>query len=708
MNRIFLAYAAENKNLADEIEHSLSRIGVPFDHPSAPLAAQIAAAAEPTLLLVTDNFLKSSTCLEGLLPVLQSFSGTQRLAIVLANGIREQGQPVETHIDRMANVLHYMNHWQNVWLSLSDQYQQASGEEKTQLNTELEKARGIANQIGDLIGFFRDKGYMTWEAFSYNHYEAFFQQFNLSDWHGQYKRAAEQALVAQAAPESSYLPEIPLSGGKLSPVVLEETPTLPIEEEIVEEPLPFAEDELTETLSPPEAPASELEAVIRDAWVWIEKGYPERGVELFQIAAAENPDNPWLQQEYQKALELTGNAVAKQMENSPPPPVEPVVPKTSPGIDNEAKSYELMGDMAVDRGDYLFAKYCWDRVVEIDPAYPGIYRKLGLMVSEHLHDYRETALAYLRMALETNPNDPEVALAVQSMQPTETKPPVQAPIPLTVQEHLPIAEPEAVATAEASVPAPSRPLALITGATSGIGRATAELFAQNGYRLILTGRRLERLVALKKQLESQYGSDVLALPFDVRDAGAVEAALGNLPENYQKIDVLINNAGLAKGLSPIHEGSLEHWETMIDTNVKGLLYVTRIVSQGMVKRKSGHIINVSSSAGKEAYPNGNVYCATKFAVEALTKSMRFDLHTHNIRVSQVSPGHVEETEFALNRFDGDAERAKIYQDFQPLKARDVAEVIYFMAARPPHVNIQDIHLFATQQASSMVIDRSGR
>jgi NADP-dependent 3-hydroxy acid dehydrogenase YdfG len=142
--------------------------------------------------------------------------------------------------------------------------------------------------------------------------------------------------------------------------------------------------------------------------------------------------------------------------------------------------------------------------------------------------------------------------------------------------------------------------------------------------------------------------------------------------------------------------------------VKGLLYVTRIVSQGMVKRKSGHIINVSSSAGKEAYPNGNVYCATKFAVEALTKSMRFDLHTHNIRVSQVSPGHVEETEFALNRFDGDAERAKIYQDFQPLKARDVAEVIYFMAARPPHVNIQDIHLFATQQASSMVIDRSGR
>jgi len=194
----------------------------------------------------------------------------------------------------------------------------------------------------------------------------------------------------------------------------------------------------------------------------------------------------------------------------------------------------------------------------------------------------------------------------------------------------------------------------------------------------------------------------------VRDPGAVEAALANLPESFQDIDILVNNAGLAKGLAPIHEGALEHWETMIDTNVKGLLYVTRLVSPGMVRRRSGHIINVGSSASKEAYPNGNVYCATKFAVEALTRSMRFDLHAHNIRVSQVSPGHVEETEFAITRFDGDAERASIYKDFQPLKSSDVADAIYYMATRPPHVNIQDIQLFATQQASSMVVDRSGR
>lgn len=184
--------------------------------------------------------------------------------------------------------------------------------------------------------------------------------------------------------------------------------------------------------------------------------------------------------------------------------------------------------------------------------------------------------------------------------------------------------------------------------------------------------------------------------------------MDSLPEEWQAIDVLVNNAGKAKGLSPIHEGKLEHWEEMIDTNIKGLLYMTRVIAPGMVARETGHIINVGSIAGKEIYPNGNVYCASKAAVDALTAGMRLDLHKFNIRVSQVSPGHVEETEFALVRFDGDAERAQIYKDFQPLKASDVAEVIYFQASRPAHVNIQDVVLYGTQQASATVINRSGR
>jgi NADP-dependent 3-hydroxy acid dehydrogenase YdfG len=249
---------------------------------------------------------------------------------------------------------------------------------------------------------------------------------------------------------------------------------------------------------------------------------------------------------------------------------------------------------------------------------------------------------------------------------------------------------------------------MITGATSGIGRATAEVFAREGHRVLITGRRTERLHEIEKYLQESYGADVLTRAFDVSNVEAVQNALENLPEGWRDIDLLINNAGGAKGLDPIHEGRIDHWETMIDSNIKGLLYVTRFVSPGMVKRRKGHILNICSTAGKETYPNGNVYSATKFAVEALTRAMRMDLYTYNIRVSQVSPGHVEETEFALNRFDGDAERAQIYKDFQPLKSSDVAEVIYFIATRPAHVNIQDVLMMGTQQASSLLIDRSGR
>ncbi|MBK8563336.1 MAG: SDR family NAD(P)-dependent oxidoreductase [Saprospiraceae bacterium] len=250
---------------------------------------------------------------------------------------------------------------------------------------------------------------------------------------------------------------------------------------------------------------------------------------------------------------------------------------------------------------------------------------------------------------------------------------------------------------------------LITGATSGIGRATAALFAKHGYRVIATGRRADRLEELKAIFKEKYQTDLLTSTFDVRNNDAVEAAIVNLPEEWRQVDILINNAGLSRGLSPIHEGELEHWETMIDTNIKGLLYLTRAIAPLMVKRRSGHIINVASSAGKEVYPGGNVYCATKFAVDALTKSMRLDLYQHNIRVSQVAPGHVEETEFASVRFDGDKDRAaKVYENFQPLRASDVAEVIFFMATRPPHVNVQDVLMFGTQQAGSNFIDRSGR
>ncbi len=246
---------------------------------------------------------------------------------------------------------------------------------------------------------------------------------------------------------------------------------------------------------------------------------------------------------------------------------------------------------------------------------------------------------------------------------------------------------------------------LITGATSGIGLATAKEFASHGYNLILTGRRKDRLDQLKEEITTTYTVEVTTLCFDVRKYEACAQALATL---QVPVDILINNAGLARGLDYIFEGKIEHWEEMIDTNIKGLLYITRLISPKMVERKSGHIINIDSIAGKEAYPKGNVYVASKFAIDGLTRAMRADLYTHGIRVSMISPGHVEETEFARVRFDWDLDRASIYKDFNPLTSKDVAESIWFIASRPPHVNIQDIIMMGTQQASSTLVDRSGR
>jgi NADP-dependent 3-hydroxy acid dehydrogenase YdfG len=246
---------------------------------------------------------------------------------------------------------------------------------------------------------------------------------------------------------------------------------------------------------------------------------------------------------------------------------------------------------------------------------------------------------------------------------------------------------------------------LITGATSGIGLATAHEFAAHGYDLILTGRRNERLMNLKDEIRASFDVNITLLNFDVRSYAECAEAFATI---IRPVDVLVNNAGLARGFDYVHEAKVEDWEEMIDTNIKGLVYMTRLVSPGMVSRQSGHIINLGSSAGREVYPRGNVYCATKFAVDGFTKAIRAELHVHGIRVSQISPGHVEETEFARVRFHGDEERAKIYEDFNPLTSKDIAECIYFIASRPPYVNINDIFLMGTQQAANTIIDRSGR
>lgn len=247
--------------------------------------------------------------------------------------------------------------------------------------------------------------------------------------------------------------------------------------------------------------------------------------------------------------------------------------------------------------------------------------------------------------------------------------------------------------------------ALITGVTSGIGKATADIFAENGYNLIVTGRRGDRLEAIKNDLEQKHRIRVLALCFDVRQNDEVVRNIDSLPEEWRSIDVLVNNAGLAVGLNHIQEGVLDDWERMIDTNIKGLLYVTRAVAPLMTARNSGHIVNICSVAGKEVYENGNVYCATKHAVDALSKGMRIDMLKHNIKVTNICPGAVE-TEFSIVRFKGDTERAAgTYKGIEPLTGRDIAECIYFAASLPKHVCINDMLIMPTAQADSRTFNR---
>lgn len=245
-------------------------------------------------------------------------------------------------------------------------------------------------------------------------------------------------------------------------------------------------------------------------------------------------------------------------------------------------------------------------------------------------------------------------------------------------------------------------IALITGATSGIGWATAEQLAEEGYDLIICGRRAERLAALAEKLSVKTHS----LQFDVRDKEAIFQAIESLPESWRAIDVLVNNAGNAHGLSKIQDGDVADWDAMIDINVKGLLYVSKAVVPGMVERGSGHVINIGSIAGKEVYPNGNVYCASKHAVDAVNNSMRLDLNGTGVKVSQVCPGLVE-TEFSLVRFKGDEDRSKgVYEGFDALTAGDIADIIRFVVTRPAHVNISDTIVFPAAQASSTIVDRS--
>ena len=247
---------------------------------------------------------------------------------------------------------------------------------------------------------------------------------------------------------------------------------------------------------------------------------------------------------------------------------------------------------------------------------------------------------------------------------------------------------------------------LVTGASAGIGKACAECFAEAGARLIVAARRKEKLAYLSNDLRNTHGTEVLPLTLDVRSQHDVAEAISSLPKEWQDIDILINNAGLSRGLAPLHEGEINDWEEMIDTNVKGLLYVSKAVIPGMVERKNGDVVNIGSIAGHEVYPGGNVYCASKHALRALTKGMQIDLNGTGVRVTSVDPGMVE-TEFSMVRFHGNEKKANaVYNGMTPLSAHDVADAVLFCVTRPAHVNVQELLLMPTDQASATVVHRT--
>ncbi|HEX3008864.1 MAG TPA: SDR family NAD(P)-dependent oxidoreductase [Bacteroidales bacterium] len=251
-----------------------------------------------------------------------------------------------------------------------------------------------------------------------------------------------------------------------------------------------------------------------------------------------------------------------------------------------------------------------------------------------------------------------------------------------------------------------RKIALVTGASAGIGRAAAQKLAENKYNIIITGRRLKQLEDLKNELGIKYKSDVYILNFDITNQEETSNAIDSLPEAWKKIDVLVNNAGLSVGLNHIQDGIIEDWERMIDTNIKGLLYISNKVMPLMIARSSGHIVNITSIAGKEVYESGNVYCATKSAADAITKGMRIDLLKHNIKVTSIAPGMVE-TEFSIVRFKGDKERAgQVYKGLVPLSGDDVADAIIYAVTRPAHVNINDMLIMPVAQASATYVNRT--
>ncbi|WP_420460402.1 SDR family NAD(P)-dependent oxidoreductase [Neolewinella sp.] len=686
MSAFALTYSAEDQSVARQIAASVGGGAVPVhipigrDNEGPLLTDQLGAVGGPAVLLLTTAFLTNPNCLLGLEDVLtghKAYFGVQ------------EGVDLSSRRDR----LRFVSHWQDRYIDLRRGLDTYGESEQLAFDRYLQKIRETSIAVPSLL-----------------------------DRLGQLPSARWAEPTAGATAE-------------LEVFLTSSAPAAPA-------PAPPKNEERVDELRSDEA--------MEEAWEYYDRGEERTALGMLQQAAERLPEEIELRYQYALMLALIDRTGGGQAARE-------VLDEVLDDDPYHPGALLLSGELYTAGGANERARNDYERVYEFAPDTPGLREKLGVLVAEHFAAQKVTARQYLEEAeargelsaaglyayaqlLEARGENARAeemlfsclaqdaayapayyqlaVLSYRTGRRTEAREHFERaarlePAFATPANEAAFGEPAVQVASEAPKRAEpaggqSEKIILISGATSGIGKATARRLAEDGYRLILLGRRAELLDALHDELRQAHGTLSHRVKLDVRDREAVGKLLHQLPEEWKLVDVLINNAGKAKGFDPIQEGQLDHWDEMIDVNLRGLLYLTRAVTPGMVERGRGMVLNVASTAGKEVYPNGNVYCATKHAVDALTYAMRLDLVKHGIRVGQICPAHVEETEFAVVRFDGDRERARIYEDFQPLRASDVAEAIAFMVNQPPHVNVLDMVLQGTQQASSTVVDRSGR
>ena len=785
-NTIAIVFHHLDYQKVKSVSHSLTPLGFTF-HPieanndltHVGIADPIVTIHQKVIVFLSEKFLTDANCIYQWHNAMQQIqlSGTKQLFLFVSDPNLHE----EVGLTTVGDVLYYINYWQDTYLQARKKYL-TEDRSLLEANEDLKQLREIASDVGESLHFIRKQGVIELEEFQANNYRIFF------DWVGLKNSVADdesgddfdekdeliqkrvEALIKRSLPESHQngsdeedektndLDQSPesdllkklqdykngvlsdadkssLTSSTDSPTIPSQHPERPIDadvEKLKQElaiKLGMTKNELEQTIHETPLLPSSL-GVLREK-IKIEINNIPLQLELVR----EIIDN---KEHFTEATDVLENVLKQDR--------------------NNLEAIYLLSQLCSNVGEFKLARTYLERLISLQPDYPGVYEEMGDLLVEHFPLEQEEAAKFYKKAyqhdtkkyhlldkrakilqklegkrkkaiktylnlLEVQPDHPSAhfhlaelylelgdrmqakfhfakgsgeEVAIQNF---ETEIPAK-PIEHVEPIEAPIIEPKTAVNVATRT--------CITGATSGIGKATARLLASQGYDLLLIGRRKAKLEELQLELEEAFEVDVEILSLDVTEREAVEYMVEKHTDIFKNVNILINNAGLALGLDYIHEANMDHWDRMIDTNVKGLLYMTRLIAPFMVAKKTGFIINICSTAGKEVYPKGNVYCASKFAVDALTRSMRQDLFKHGIRVGQVSPGATEDTEFAKVRFEGDDEKAKIYSDYKPLRASDIARIIHFMILQPSHVNIQDVLVMSSQQASATLYNRNGR